>query len=91
VILFKEKIDILSFIGFLGFPINRMLYLLFYMYYMIVQQYITKTPKYKRKELAFKGITTSLILNGFRKFLTSGSCGLLLEVGHLDDLWFVIT
>jgi hypothetical protein len=29
VILFKEKIDILSFIGFWGFPINKMTCLLF--------------------------------------------------------------
>jgi len=91
VILFKGKIDILSFIGFLGFPIYRMLYILFYVYYMIVQQYITKTHKNKRKELALKDIATSLILKGFRKLLTSGLCGLPLEVGHFDDLWFVIT
>jgi hypothetical protein len=28
-ILFKEQIDVFPFIGFLGFSINRMLYLLF--------------------------------------------------------------
>jgi hypothetical protein len=28
---------------------------------------------------------------GFRRFLTGGSCGLSLETGELNDLWFVTT
>jgi len=28
---------------------------------------------------------------GFRRFLIGGSCGLLLEAGQLNGLWFVTT
>jgi hypothetical protein len=31
------------------------------------------------------------ILKRFRKFFTSGSCGLSLEARYLDDLWFMTT
>jgi len=41
VILFKGKIDILLFIGFLGFPINRILYLS----YFLGVEFGTKIPK----------------------------------------------
>jgi len=58
VILFKGKIDMLSFIGFSGYPINRMLCLLFPKRMWV--EYGTETPKCKRKKLALQGITIPL-------------------------------
>ena len=46
-----RKIDILLFIRFSSFPINKMLYI-----YSTIQN----TEKYKTKELALKGITIIL-------------------------------
>jgi hypothetical protein len=51
-ILFKGKIDILPFIGFLDFSINKMLYLSFYVMKRMRKISYVKHLKYKRKELA---------------------------------------
>ena len=89
VILFNEKIDIFLFIRFPYFPINRILYLLFYEQYNSKQY---RTPeKQKRKELVLKGIVVLFILKGFKRFITGSLSGLPLGVKHLDDLWFVTT
>jgi hypothetical protein len=56
VILFSGQIVILSFIEFLGFPVNRILCILFSIHDSTTIQYNTETPKYKIKELALKGI-----------------------------------
>jgi hypothetical protein len=55
-----RKIDILLFIRFSSFPINKMLYI-----YSTIQN----TKKYKTKELALKGITIILSLKSLRDFL----------------------
>jgi hypothetical protein len=52
-----RKIDILLFIRFSSFPINKMLYLYIYIY---IYSTIQNTEKYKTKELALKGITIIL-------------------------------
>jgi hypothetical protein len=49
-----------------------------------------KYLKHKIKELTLKIIIISLsLLKGFMRFFNGGSCGLLLETRHLDDLPFV--
>jgi hypothetical protein len=49
--LFKRQIDILLFIRFVGFPMNRILCLLFSTHNSIIAQYRnTETHKHKRKE-----------------------------------------
>ena len=57
-----RKIDILLFIRFSSFPINKMLYLYIYIYIYIyiIHSTIQNTKKYKTKELALKGITIIL-------------------------------
>ena len=59
-----RKIDILLFIRFSSFPINKMLYLYIY----IIHSTIQNTKKYKTKELALKGITIILSLKSLRDF-----------------------
>lgn len=39
----------------------------------------------KENKLALKDITISL-LKGFKRYFYDGLCGLMLEVGHLNDL-----
>jgi hypothetical protein len=55
-----RKIDILLFIRFSSFPINKMLYLYIYIYIYKIHSTIQNTKKYKTKELALKGITIIL-------------------------------
>jgi hypothetical protein len=49
-----------------------------------------ETQKIKNRELALKGISLSP-KKGFMKFLTCDLYELLLDVEHLDDVWFVTT
>jgi hypothetical protein len=55
-----------------------------------------KKKKNGEKSIVCRHISTlkynnSSLLKGFKRYLTSGSCELSLEVEHLDDLWFGIT
>jgi hypothetical protein len=87
VILFKLQIDILLFIGFLHFSINRMFCILFSAHDdTIVHKHLNI-----KKKLALKDIPILLSYKRFKRFFTSGSSGLLLEIEHLDDLWFATT
>jgi hypothetical protein len=45
----------------------------------------------KKKRASTQRYNNLSHLKGFTRFCTSGSCGLSLEDGHLDDLWFAIT
>jgi hypothetical protein len=91
-ILFNGQIDILSFIGFLGFPINRKLCLLF-----LVDgkkkwvEYNTEILKTQKKRASTLRYINSSLLKGFKRFLTSGLYGLSLEARQLDGLWFMTT
>jgi len=87
VILFKRQIDILLFIGFSGFPINRMLYLLFF----ILCNGTEHLKNIKEKKTSTQKYINPSFLKRFRRFFIGGLYGLLLETKHLDDLLFVIT
>jgi hypothetical protein len=45
------------------------------------QKKITSTPRYNNSSL----------IEGFKRFIIGSLCGLLLEAGQLDDLWFATT
>jgi hypothetical protein len=47
-----------------------------------------KTPKTQKKRVSTLKYNNLSLLKEFMIFFTDGSCGLPLEVGHLDDLWF---
>lgn len=70
------------FIGFLGFPINKILYLLF------LVQNITLEKHFKKKRVSTQRHNNLTLLKGSKRFLTRSSCGLPLEAKHLDYLWF---
>jgi hypothetical protein len=86
-ILFKGKIDILSFIGFSDFLINIKLGLLF----LKVSRIQYKIPKIQNKRVNNQMYNNPSLLKGFKKFLTGGSCRLPLETGYLDTLWLMTT
>jgi hypothetical protein len=56
---------------------------------MVYISYIT-LEKHKKRANTQRHSNSSLV-KGFKIFLTDGSCGLPLEAGHLDDLWFATT
>jgi len=83
VVLFREKSDILLFIGLLSFFYNKNMSFF----------YIEKNYVRKQKELSLIGMTISL---SYKKVLKDFSLlvrinYLLLEVRYLDYLWFTIT
>jgi hypothetical protein len=82
VILFREQIDILSFIGFSGLLINIILYLLFYVSTKYRQRenntYYRSTQKHNNLSL----------LKRFRRFFINDLFGLPLETEHLGCICF---
>jgi len=73
------------FLGFLGFPINRMICLLFSKM-KIWEEYNTKTFKIQKKRVRILRYNNPCLLKGFRIFLAGSSCGLPLEAEYVDDL-----
>ena len=63
-ILFKGKIDILLFIEFLGFPINRILYLS----YFLGVEFGTKIPKTQKRKVSTQRYNDSSLLKRFKRF-----------------------
>ena len=53
-----------------------------------VQYRNTKIQKKRASTLRYNNLS---FLEGFKRFLTGSSCGLPLEIKHLDDLWFATT
>jgi hypothetical protein len=84
VVLFKGKINILSFIEFLDFSINKMIcFLLLIQRKTISVTEIFETQNKKASTQRYRNLS---LLKKFRRFLTSDSCGLPLETGYLDNL-----
>ena len=80
-ILFNGKINILSFIGFLGFPINRKLCLLFAVDDKKKKwvEYNTELSKIQKKKVSTLRYNNPFFLKGFRRFFTHNSCWLPLK------------
>ena len=84
-ILFKGQHDILPFIGFFRFS-----YKLKAMLFIFWEDSI-ETPRTQKKKPSTLRYNNSRFLKGFKRFLISGSCILLLKVEYFNELWFIRT
>jgi hypothetical protein len=57
----------------------------------VSREYITKIHKTQKKIAGTQRYSDHSLLKEFIRFLISGSCGLSLVVGHLENLWFATT
>ena len=52
---------------------------------------VIETLEIQKKRANIQRYNNPSLLKGFKRFFIDGLCRLLLEAGHLDNLWFVTT